>query len=141
MQPVYSDDEDEIVPSSESTNTGCSAATLDNDVVQENPTNHSEDVPVSTPLDTDVSENQGDNMVSNETGMDDAIMSDPPASSPTPDAQSNTNRRLTIAALCNPNDEDPYIRPPPASEPIDQNLETNHLPSWVKGCKCEQPLI
>jgi hypothetical protein len=66
---------------------------------------------------------------------------DHPGHSPTPEVQSTTHRRLTIASLCNPSNEDLYVRPHRADTLFDKTLEPVRVPSRIRGCSSESLYI
>jgi len=97
-----------------------------------------------------------ENTVQNDGLTDDVNMSDsePPSpktpfphlpspdSLPTPSTKTMpepSERRLTIASLCNPNDEVADIRQlePQADSLFSNNLDAVRKPSWIKDSSCE----
>jgi hypothetical protein len=66
---------------------------------------------------------------------------DHPGHSRTPEVQSTTHRRLTIASLCNPSNEDLYVRPYRADTLFDKTLEPVRVPSRIRGCSSESLYI
>lgn len=68
-------------------------------------------------------------------------MPDHPGLSPTLEVQSTTHRRLNIMSLCNPNNEDPDVRPHCADTLFDKTLEPVRVPLRSRGCSCESIYI
>jgi len=136
-------------------------AAINNDVHQENTSNGYEIVPEDNTcmLDEQPEEYSAtrskENTIQDDRLTDNANMSDPeppspktpfphlpsPDPSPTPSTETMPEPnecRLTIASLCNPNDEVADIRQPQASSLFSNNLDAVRKPSWIKDSSCEQ---
>ena len=134
---------------------------IDNDVHRENTSNEYEIVPEDNicMLDEQLEEYSAtrakENTIQDDGLTDDANMSDPeppfpktpfphrPSPDPLPTPSTETmpeanECRLTIASLCNPNDEVADIWQPQASSLFSNNLDAVCKPSWIKDSSCKQ---
>jgi len=113
------------------------------------------------PIDTDMPTHPGLSLTPDEPILIDMDMPDHSELSPTPDepipidtdmpnhpghspmleVQSITHRRLTIASLCNPSNEDLYIHPHQADMLFDKTLEPVRVLSRIRGCSSESLYI
>ena len=95
---------------------------------------------ISTMTPGDSSEHEDDTTPNEHIPLD-MDMPDHPGHSPTPEVQSTTHHRPTIASLCNPSNEDIYVRPHRADTLFDKTLEPVQIPSRIRGCSSESLYI